>query len=66
MPRWHTAPAAELPAPVHAAPAEPAVHAAAARCAAAHSTWQWHAAGWLQQPAVPTEEEQEEEVSNKL
>lgn len=63
MPRWHTAPAAELPAAVHA---EPVVRAAGARYAAAHSTCLWHAADWLQQPAVPTEEEQEEEVNHKL
>lgn len=54
VPRRYTAPAADLPAAVHA---EPAAHAADARGAAAHSNWRWHAAGWLQQPAVPAEEE---------
>lgn len=54
VPRRCTAPAAGLPAAVHA---EPAAHAAGARRAAARSNWQWHAAGWLQQPAVPAEEE---------
>lgn len=54
VPRRCTAPAADLPAAVHA---EPAAHDAGARRAAAHSNWQWHAAGWLQQPAVPAEEE---------
>lgn len=55
-PRWNTAPAAGLPAAVHAERAEPAVHAAGARCAAARSTWQWHAAGGLQLPAVPAQQ----------
>ena len=54
VPRWHTVAATDLPAAVHA---EPAVHAAVARCAAARSKWQWHAADWLQQPDVPTDEE---------
>ena len=45
LPRWHTAAAADLPAAVHAEPPEPA---AGARCAVAHSNWQWHAADWLQ------------------
>ena len=40
----------DLPAAVHAGPA---VHAAAAGCAAAGSNWRWPAAGWPQLPAAP-------------
>ena len=40
VPMQHTAPAADLPAAGHAGPAEPGVHAAGARCAAARSNWQ--------------------------